>query len=232
MVEAQDIEVACVAGAVDDSNAGTAAMRANLYALGGEIRARAAQVETERRVPMSSIEALRGIGYFDIVKPKAFGGSEQDFATLVDLNIDLAKWCASTAWVAGLLAAHQWLVGSFPEQAQRDVWGRPRMRSCAAPTRRHAMPKPSMAAIASVGDGVSRAVAIAPSGRCAPRSCRPRARAKCRRRPSCSCPSPTMSSTIPGMSSASRAQAARHWYWITFSYRRIVCCSSPRPLRG
>lgn len=123
MVEAQDIEVACVAGAVDDSNAGTAAMRASLYALGGEIRARAAQVETERRVPMSSIEALRGVGYFDIVKPKAFGGSEQDFSTLVDLNIDLAKWCASTAWVAGLLAAHQWLVGSFPEQAQRDVWG-------------------------------------------------------------------------------------------------------------
>ena len=42
---------------------------------------------------------------------------------LVDLNIELAKACASTAWVAGLLAAHQWLVASFPEQAQRDVWG-------------------------------------------------------------------------------------------------------------
>jgi resorcinol 4-hydroxylase (FADH2) len=42
---------------------------------------------------------------------------------LVELNIELAKSCASTAWVAGLLAAHQWLVASFPEKAQHDVWG-------------------------------------------------------------------------------------------------------------
>ena len=41
---------------------------------------------------------------------------------LVDLNIELAKVCASTAWVGGLLSAHQWLIASFPEQAQRDVW--------------------------------------------------------------------------------------------------------------
>jgi alkylation response protein AidB-like acyl-CoA dehydrogenase len=42
---------------------------------------------------------------------------------LIELNIELAKSCASTAWVAGLLAAHQWLIASFGEQAQRDVWG-------------------------------------------------------------------------------------------------------------
>jgi len=97
-------------------------LRARITALSATLRSRATQVEAERRVPMESIEALRQAGYFGLVKPTAFGGFEYDFSALVDLNIDLAKWCASTAWVAGLLAAHQWLVASFPEQAQHDVW--------------------------------------------------------------------------------------------------------------
>lgn len=87
-----------------------------------QIKARAHTTEKSGRVPAESMLALREVGYFDIVKPRAFGGYEYDFDVLVDLNIDLAKACASTAWVGGLLAAHQWLIASFPEQAQRDVW--------------------------------------------------------------------------------------------------------------
>jgi alkylation response protein AidB-like acyl-CoA dehydrogenase len=106
-------------------------LRARITELGGTFRSRASQVEADRRVPMESIDLLREIGYFDLVKPKAFGGFEYAFSTLVDLNIDLAKSCASTAWVAGLLAAHQWLVASFPEKAQHDVWdGNPNALVC------------------------------------------------------------------------------------------------------
>ena len=97
-------------------------LRERIVALSAMLKSLASSVERDRRVPMSSIEALREARYFDIVKPRAFGGLERNFSVLVDLNIDLAKSCASTAWVAGLLAAHQWLVGSFPLQAQRDVW--------------------------------------------------------------------------------------------------------------
>jgi resorcinol 4-hydroxylase (FADH2) len=86
------------------------------------IKARAYITEKSGRVPAENVLALRQLGYFDIVKPRAFGGYEHDFDVLVDLNIDLAKACASTAWVGGLLAAHQWLIASFPEQAQHDVW--------------------------------------------------------------------------------------------------------------
>ncbi|MBP8940286.1 MAG: flavin-dependent monooxygenase, partial [Agrobacterium sp.] len=43
-------------------------------------RASARQTEEARRVPASHIEALRGIGYFDIVKPSAFGGKGGEFA--------------------------------------------------------------------------------------------------------------------------------------------------------
>lgn len=87
------------------------------------IRAKARVTEEARRVPAENIAALREIGYFDIVKPSQFGGKGGDFAELIEANIELAAACASTGWVAGLLSAHQWLLATFPEQAQIDVWG-------------------------------------------------------------------------------------------------------------
>jgi alkylation response protein AidB-like acyl-CoA dehydrogenase len=99
-----------------------AELRSRLAGITPQIKARAHTTEKSGRVPAENILALRGIGYFDIVKPRGFGGYEFDFDVLVDLNIELAKVCASTAWVGGLLSAHQWLIASFPEQAQHDVW--------------------------------------------------------------------------------------------------------------
>jgi resorcinol 4-hydroxylase (FADH2) len=98
-------------------------LRSRLAAIRPEIAARAAATEKACSVPRENIRTLRGIGYFDVVKPALFGGFEHDFDVLVDLNIELAKSCASTAWVAGLLAAHQWLIASFSERAQHEVWG-------------------------------------------------------------------------------------------------------------
>ena len=99
-------------------------LKAKVLALSPPIKAMALATEQAATVSAESIEMLREAGYYDIVKPKAFGGYEHDFDVLVDLNIELAKACASTAWVAGLLAAHQWLLASFPAQAQHDVWDR------------------------------------------------------------------------------------------------------------
>jgi len=100
-----------------------AELRARVARISPQIKARAHTTEKAGRVPEENIAALRQIGYFDIVKPALFGGYEHDFDVLVELNIELAKCCASTSWVGGLLAAHQWLVAGFPGQAQRDVWG-------------------------------------------------------------------------------------------------------------
>jgi alkylation response protein AidB-like acyl-CoA dehydrogenase len=101
-----------------------AVIKARVQALCPGIKARAAATERAARVSAESIDALREIGLYDIVKPRSFGGHEHDFDVLVDVNIELAKACASTAWVAGLLAAHQWLLASFPAEAQHDVWDR------------------------------------------------------------------------------------------------------------
>jgi alkylation response protein AidB-like acyl-CoA dehydrogenase len=101
-----------------------ASLNAKVLALLPRIKAEALSTEQAATVPAASIEMLREVGFFDIVKPQAFGGYEHDFDLLVDLTIELAKACPSTAWVAGLLAAHQWLLASFPAQAQHDVWDR------------------------------------------------------------------------------------------------------------
>jgi len=36
----------------------------------------------------------------------------------------LARGCGSSAWVAAVHGEHNWVVGNFSEQAQRDVWGK------------------------------------------------------------------------------------------------------------
>jgi len=100
-----------------------ATLKARIAALSPELRTKAHATEQAGRVPSEAIAALRETGLFDIVKPRAFGGYEHDFDVLVEINMDLAKACTSTAWVAGLYAAHQWLLASFPAEAQADVWG-------------------------------------------------------------------------------------------------------------
>jgi alkylation response protein AidB-like acyl-CoA dehydrogenase len=87
------------------------------------IRARAAACERARCVPSETFEALREVGFYRLVQPAPFGGYEQDFAVLLDLIIELGAACASTAWVCGLLSAHQWMVGLYPRKAQDEVWG-------------------------------------------------------------------------------------------------------------
>src|SRR4029077_10956632 len=95
---------------------------ASVRALGAEFRPRAASPETTATVPIESVEALRALGFFKLVQPQAYRGYEEDFEHLVGLTIEIGRWCASTAWVCGLLAAHQWLVAGFPAEAQHDVW--------------------------------------------------------------------------------------------------------------
>ncbi|KKC24009.1 monooxygenase [Sphingomonas sp. SRS2] len=86
------------------------------------IAANAAMTEQGSRVPQANVDALRATGFFRLVQPVEFGGWEQDFEILADAIQRLARACPSTAWACGLQAAHQWLVASFPIEAQRDVW--------------------------------------------------------------------------------------------------------------
>ena len=97
-------------------------VKAAVRSLLPDIKSRALDCERARSVPAESVEALRQTGFYKLVQPALYGGYEQDFVVLVDLMMEMAAACASTAWVCGLLSAHQWMVGLFPAQAQADAW--------------------------------------------------------------------------------------------------------------
>ncbi len=56
------------------------------------------------------------------MQPARYGGYEYGFTAFIDVISELARGCTSSAWGCSLGAIHQWLVGTFPEEAQDDVW--------------------------------------------------------------------------------------------------------------
>jgi 3-hydroxy-9,10-secoandrosta-1,3,5(10)-triene-9,17-dione monooxygenase len=87
------------------------------------LRERAPRAEELRRLPDETIADLHASGLFRVLQPKRVGGSELPFRALVELVSVIARGDGSTAWVLANLAAHHWLFGMWPRQAQDEVWG-------------------------------------------------------------------------------------------------------------
>jgi 3-hydroxy-9,10-secoandrosta-1,3,5(10)-triene-9,17-dione monooxygenase len=101
------------------------------------LRDRAQEAEDARAVPIDSIKALEGTGFFRLLQPAAFGGIEADPMTFYTAVRLIASACGSTGWVASVLGVHPWHVGLFTPQAQQEVWGTDqatRISSSYAPT--------------------------------------------------------------------------------------------------
>jgi len=87
------------------------------------LRRRAEQAETLRRLPDETVQDFREAGLFRIVQPARFGGYEMDMSTLVDVAREAGRGCGSSGWCLSLLAAHNWLITLFDEDAQQEVFG-------------------------------------------------------------------------------------------------------------
>ena len=87
------------------------------------MRERASRTEELRRLPDETIADLHRAGLFRILQPKRVGGSELPFRALVELVAIIARGDASTGWVLANLAAHHWLFGMWPKQAQDEIRG-------------------------------------------------------------------------------------------------------------
>lgn len=94
--------------------------------LANGLRARARQAERDAELPPSTIRELHETGLFRILQPARVGGGELGFSTLLDVSAELARGCASTAWVMANLAARHWMLAMFPRRAQDAVWGEDR----------------------------------------------------------------------------------------------------------
>lgn len=90
----------------------------------GHLKETARSTEAARRVSQETTQMFREAGFFRLMQPARFGGYEYGFTPFIDIISELARGCPSSAWGCSLGAVHQWLVGTFPAQAQEDVWGK------------------------------------------------------------------------------------------------------------
>lgn len=92
--------------------------------------------EQLRRATPETHHELAEAGVYRMLVPRRFGGYEFDIPSFVKVLVEMARGCPSSAWGAGLSAAHALLVGGwFSEEAQAAIFreGDFRAASAAAP---------------------------------------------------------------------------------------------------
>ena len=83
---------------------------------------RAPEAARLRRLPQETIDDFHRLGFFKVVQPQRYGGYEMDPSIIFDLQLELGRACASSAWVYGVLNVHSWQLALFAPQAQEEVW--------------------------------------------------------------------------------------------------------------
>src|SRR5476651_1619499 len=87
------------------------------------LRQRSKQATADRRLPQETIDDFQRLGLTRCLQPAMFGGFASDYRVFSKMLRTLAQGCGSSAWVAAVHGEHNWVIGNFSEQAQRDVWG-------------------------------------------------------------------------------------------------------------
>jgi 3-hydroxy-9,10-secoandrosta-1,3,5(10)-triene-9,17-dione monooxygenase len=97
------------------------------------LAARSAETEATRRVPDETIADFHRAGLFRVMQPARFGGLELDFGVFASITRELAKGCGSSAWVYAVVEELFWVLATFPEEAQQEIWGEdPNALACAS----------------------------------------------------------------------------------------------------
>ncbi|MGH8456162.1 MAG: acyl-CoA dehydrogenase family protein, partial [Stenotrophobium sp.] len=86
------------------------------------LAARAKQAEADRRVPAETVAEMQKAGFFNVLKPRQYGGYEMDPQVFYDVCMTLAEGCMSTAWIYGVIGVHNWQIALFDKRAAADVW--------------------------------------------------------------------------------------------------------------
>lgn len=88
------------------------------------LKERAKQCEQDRCVPKQTVADMQKAGFFEILKPKLYGGYEMDPQVFYDVCMTIAEGCMSTAWIYGVIGVHNWQIALFDPKAAADVWGK------------------------------------------------------------------------------------------------------------
>src|SRR5579875_742033 len=94
------------------------------------LAANAAIVERERRLTDDNVDALDRLGLFKLMAPKRWGGQEATLGTVLRVGAELAKGCASTAWVQVIGAGSAWMASLLPDRGQEEIFASGAPRVC------------------------------------------------------------------------------------------------------
>jgi len=86
------------------------------------LASRARKCEDARMVPAETVADMKKAGFFEVLKPKKYGGYEMDPQVFYDIGMTLAEGCMSTAWIYGVIGVHNWQIALFDPRAAEDVW--------------------------------------------------------------------------------------------------------------
>jgi alkylation response protein AidB-like acyl-CoA dehydrogenase len=96
-------------------------------ALAPTIRAAAPDIEHERRLPASLLEALHDAGLFRMTVPRELGGLEADALTINRVAEELAVADASVAWCVLIAGAGIAVLGWLPREVSKQLASEPRV---------------------------------------------------------------------------------------------------------
>ena len=94
------------------------------------LRANTKQVEEQARISDENLRALTATGFYEMNRPTQYGGLETPLTEQVEVLLQLARGCGSTAWVASTGAFCTWLVAQFADEAQAEVFADAEARVC------------------------------------------------------------------------------------------------------
>jgi 3-hydroxy-9,10-secoandrosta-1,3,5(10)-triene-9,17-dione monooxygenase len=117
----------------ENTAAGQKALRQTMTARAADLvpllRAKAAEIEREGRIPDDVLAALDAAQLFRLRTPRRFGGFEGDIRTYLDVVTALGRGCGSTSWIGFISIATVWIAALFPDEAQSEVFaGNPDVR--------------------------------------------------------------------------------------------------------
>ena len=75
-----------------------------------------------RRLTDDAADALRDSGLSRLITPKKFGGFELSPSAHIWACAEIAHACSAASWVLMVCVAHDYIIGRFPEECQREVY--------------------------------------------------------------------------------------------------------------
>jgi len=87
------------------------------------LRARGQKADEARRVSDETVKEFIDAGFHLIGQPIRFGGFGYGQDVICKVSTELSRGCGTAGWLACFFAAHNMIIGLFPEQGQMEVWG-------------------------------------------------------------------------------------------------------------